>query len=144
MRIVTPAIESYFASLQSRLGEARRVPFKVVSIAEWQPQPSQCHKNVDEWIAGCHNCTRARGWLTWGKDETGSCFFIAHSIVDDNGILYDITPIAPNTPPLMFLKHIGSTEAFDAMQPTWSSATYPFVFDLPEESGEFEEDAEYN
>ena len=144
MRIVTPAIESYFASLQSRLDEASRVPFKAVSIAEWLPLPSQCHKNVDYWIAGRLKSRRVRGWLTWGKDEAGSCLFIAHSIVDDNGILYDITPIDSNTPPLIFLKHIGSREAFDAMQPTWSSSVYPFIFEVPQESGEFEEDAEYN
>ena len=144
MRIITPAIESYFASLQSRLGEAEPVSFRAVSIAKWLPQPSQCHENVDYWIAGRHNCTRVRGWLTWGEDELGSCLFIAHSVVDDNGILYDITPIDPNTSPLMFLKHIGTVEAFDAMQPQFSSATYPFLFELPQESCELEEDAGYN
>ncbi len=66
MRIVTPEILSYFASLHFRIAEATHVPFRAVSFGDWHPKPAECHKNVDHWIAGYKNRTRIRGWLTWG------------------------------------------------------------------------------
>lgn len=140
MRIVTPEILSYFASLQSRIGQARNVPFREVGVEKWQPESAQCHKNVDFWIARHGNCTRVPGWLTWGNDEYGSCHLVAHSVVDDDGVLYDITPIDPNTPPPLFLRHIGGEAAFDAMQPEWSWTTYPIIFALSGESAELEDE----
>jgi hypothetical protein len=142
MRIVTPEILSYFASVQSRIEEAKHIPFREVSVADWQPKPAECHKNVDYWISGYEKRTRVRGWLTWGNDESGSCHLIAHSVVDDDGTLYDITPIDPNTPPPMFLRHIGEKGAFDVMQPQWSWTTYPIIFEMTNESARFEDEAE--
>jgi hypothetical protein len=144
MRIATPEILSYFASLQTRIDEATLVPFRAVSVADWKPKPAECHKNVDCWNVGHENRARVRGWLTWGNDEFGSCHLIAHSVVDENAVLYDITPIDPNTPPPMFLRHIGEQESFDKMLPQWSWTTYPIIFELSDESGEIEEDAGYN
>lgn len=131
MRIITSEIERYFQSLQTRLAEARLVSFENVSLADWQPKPSDCHNNVDYWTTRHVGCTRVRGWLTWGEDESGSCHFIAHSVVEQDGALYDITPIDPNTPPPRFVKHLGETEVFDAMQPAWSWTIYPFITELP-------------
>jgi hypothetical protein len=39
---------------------------------------------------------------------------MAHSVVDENGQLVDITPLDPNTPRegLVFLKHLGTEEDF--------------------------------
>jgi hypothetical protein len=142
MRIVTSEIQDYFASLQMRLGEAKYVPFKAVSVGDWQPKPSDCHNNVDYWIDSRNNCARVRGWLTWGEDEHGSCHFIAHSVIEDNGVLYDITPIDPNTPPPNFLEDVGETKAFDAMQPTWSWTTYPIIVELSHEPAECGDDTE--
>lgn len=142
MRIVTPEILNYFALLQSRIGEARSVPSRAVSFGDWQPKLANCHKNVDSWNAGHENRVRVRGWLTWGNDESGSCHLIAHSVVDDDGVLYDITPIDPNTPRPKFLTHVGQKEAFDAMQPQWSWTTYPIIFELSNKPVEIEDEAE--
>lgn len=142
MRIVTPEIQDYFASLQMRLGEAKQVPFKAVSIEDWQPKPSNCHKNVDYWVNSRKNCLRVRGWLTSGGPDHGSCQFIAHSVVEDNGVLYDITPIGSNTSPLNFLRHVGDANAFDSIQPTWSWTTYPIIVELSHEPGGFGHDTE--
>ena len=111
-----------------------------VSIADWQPKPSDCHNNVDRWIAHHDCCTRVRGWLTWGEDGAGSCQFMAHSVVEEGGVLYDITPIDSNTPTPKFLKHLGETEAFDAMQPVWSSVIYPIITELSHEPTAPDED----
>lgn len=142
MRLVTPEILSYFASLQSRIDEAKHVPFREVSMAEWQPKPAHCHENVDWWVAGRQNRTRIRGWLTWGNDEYGSCLLVAHSVVDDDGVLYDITPIDPYTPPPTFLRHLGDKTSFDEMQPEWSWTTYPIIVALSGGSAEFEDQTE--
>ena len=58
MRIITPEIERYFQSLQTRLAEARLVSFENVSLADWQPKPSDCHNNVDYWTTRHVDCTR--------------------------------------------------------------------------------------
>jgi hypothetical protein len=138
MRFVAPEIEIYFASLCSRIGEAVDVPFVRVSRGYWEPAQSYCHKNVDSWVEGNANLRAVRGWLT-GGDDNGTYTFIAHSVVEDRGNLFDITPLAPGSPSMKFLIDHGSKEAFDAMQPAWHLVTYPFATELSNESAEIED-----
>ncbi len=140
MRIVTPAIEAYFAALYARIGEAVPVPFESVSIEEWQPVISDCHNNAGRWAE--HDAGRKviRGWLTWGLNEFWQSTFIAHSVIEDrDGRLFDVTPIDPHTPRPDFLRHDGTAAEFDAMQPEWSSADYPFTFELDNSPAEIDD-----
>lgn len=142
MRIVTPELMNYFASLHSRLSEAEDVHFRKVSIADWEPKLADCHNNVDRWNAGYERRRRVRGWLTWGNDAYGSCHLIAHSVVEDDGALYDITALDPHTPRPKFLRHLGDKETFDAMQPDWSWTTYPIILELSSEPAELDDEPE--
>lgn len=51
---------------------------------------------------------------------------MAHSVVDGNGDLVDITPLDPNTPRegLVFQKHLGTEEDFSAMKISCSRDLY--------------------
>jgi hypothetical protein len=57
---------------------------------------------------------------------------MAHSVVDENGQLVDITPLDPNTPRegLVFLNHLGTEEDFSVMKTHCSVVRYPpFTYD---------------
>jgi len=57
---------------------------------------------------------------------------MAHSVVEENGQLFDITPLDRNTPRegLVFLKHHGTEEEFLRMKTTCSNVLYPpFTYD---------------
>ena len=136
MPLVTPSIQTYFDSLYGRIHTAVPIPFRAVASEAWQPKQSDCHRNADKWVATNNQRERIRGWLTWGADGIGSCIFVAHSILEEAGILYDITPIDPNTPSPMFLRHEGSADIFDAMQPEWSWTIYPFITQISSEAFE--------
>jgi hypothetical protein len=137
MPIVTPAIQTYFDSLYSRIHTAAQISFREVTSEEWQPKQSDCYHNADRWVGGNNARQRIRGWLTWGIDGLGSCMFVAHSVIGEAGTLYDITPIDANTPSPRFLGHEGTAEIFDAMQPEWSWTIYPFITQLSNEPAEF-------
>jgi hypothetical protein len=112
-------IDSYLKSLGARLGERVEVPFKSVSISEWRPMPRCCHANVDCWVSGQTGRKALRGWLIDGTDGLDGFLVVAHSVVDECGELYDITPrdgspLNPNER-RWFLRHNGTTEEFDAM-----------------------------
>jgi hypothetical protein len=141
MRIITPKIENNFASVFARVSEAVDVPFVKVS-GEWQPKQSCCHANADYWATLHPNVRTVRGWFLNGPNEMGGCLFIAHSVLDKDGNLFDITPPAPN-PPMKFLRHKGSKEAFDAIQPEFSSADYPFILEMDNQPVEDEEIEDY-
>jgi hypothetical protein len=148
MRSITPEIQSYFDELYSRIGEGEHVPFEAVSLPGWEPPLAECHKNVDHWVdyrnaqPQRRKLKAVRGWLTWGVDAFGYCNLIAHSVVDEDGKLYDITPIAPDTPPLLFLRHVGTKKSFDEMQPEWSQTSYPLITSLSDEAAGIRDEAE--
>ena len=119
-RTITPKIEGHFTSLLARIGEAVEVPFEPI-FGDWQPRLAERHANTDKWVAQNPTLKAVREWLRWGEDEHGTCLLIAHSVIDDGGKLFDITPIHPNTPRPKFLIDHGTKEAFDAAQPKWSS-----------------------
>jgi hypothetical protein len=129
------AVERYFESLSLRTAGAVLVPQISVSIGDWRPKPSDCHANVDRWVAQDQNRKAVRGWIVNGPDEIGSCLFIAHSVVQDGTALLDITPQNPDTPPLRFLRHEGTTEEFDIMRKGRASLFYPFPIPTNEPAG---------
>ena len=119
-------VETYFRSLYERVNEAESVPLRAVECAGWKPEQNQCHNNVIMWVRYDAERSRVRGWLTWGKDEGGKCKLIAHSVVKENGELYDITPIYPDTPRPSFISHLEADAEFDILLPQYNDVTYPF------------------
>jgi hypothetical protein len=139
VRLITPEIQNYFDEVSSRIADAEEAPFEAVSLpCGWTPKPAECHKNVDHWTAQPRHrhLKVVRGWLTWGKDASGLCMLTAHSVVEENGKLKDITPVDSDTPPSWFVRHAGAKESFDAMQPEWSWTTYPLEAPMSNESAE--------
>jgi hypothetical protein len=69
MGVITPEVESYFASLSRRVAEAVWMPFERVRTADWEPIPSFCHDNTDYWAAraenpqGCPWLVRSPAWI---------------------------------------------------------------------------------
>jgi hypothetical protein len=117
----------YFRGLYERVDTAVQVPFRDVALDGGEPKLNSCHDNVNCWLKS-HSETRAvRRWLFWKPDETGRCTFMAHSVLDENGQLVDITPLDPNTPRdgLLFLEHLGTEEDFSAMKTQCSQVLYP-------------------
>ena len=54
---------------------------------------------------------------------------MAHSVVDELGVLVDITPIDENTPRegLQFLRHRGTEDEFNVLKVPFSQCFYPFM-----------------
>lgn len=121
--------QTYFRSLYARLSDAKPVVFQKVESSNWNPEQSKCHSNIDFWVEQDSRRLAVRGWLTWGANEAGRCKFMAHSVFEEGGKMYDITPIDANTPRegLMFLRHIGTDEEFDYLKKCCADTTYPPV-----------------
>lgn len=122
-------VEEYFASLFARLGEAKAAAFREVKMPGWEPKLSDCHRNVDFFVERNLGHLAVHGWLTWGPDATGRCLFIAHTLVEQDGELVDITPLDSSTSRdgLMFLRHLGTDAEFGALSIPYSSVWYPLV-----------------
>lgn len=87
------------ALICSARGDAVTVPFKEVALGDRTPKISDCHNNVDRWIAANHDCKAVRGWISYisygpaGEQLTGP------SVVRNaDGTLIDITPVYPGAP----------------------------------------------
>jgi hypothetical protein len=116
-------IEVYFASLFARISKVRDVVFEEVESD--CANVADCHANVDRWVVRNPHIKALRGWLTWGVDESGTCYFFAHSVVDDGVRLIDITPMGdPSERPTKFLIHDGSEKEFDDMRHRQSMVPY--------------------
>lgn len=117
----------YFESLIERMDSATRVPFREVGSDDGQPKLNDCHGNVESWAARHPAVHVVRGWLFWPPNDAGQYMFMAHSVIEENGQLFDITPIGPNTPRegLLFLRHTGTEEEFEAMKMACSQMFYP-------------------
>lgn len=124
---MTPEHHAYFARLVQSISGARNVPFREVQLDGWRPQLSDCHRNVDYWVAQYPASTAARGWLFWPLNECGQRIFMAHSVVDEAGQLFDITPIDRNTPrdTLLFIRHPGTEAEFNGMKIVCSQVLHP-------------------
>jgi len=119
--------DGYFARLYERTSDAVNVPFQEVRHGGWEPKKNGCHPNVAFWTAQHKDCKAVRGWLFWPPDQTGRVKFIAHSVVECQGELVDITPIDQNTPreALRFLQHLGTEEKFFNITKNHSQFDYP-------------------
>lgn len=119
----------YFQRLYERLDLAVKVPFREVKLENWTPEMNKCHDNVDHWIRHSVGSRAIRGWIFWPPDETGKCRFFAHSVIEENGLLVDITPIDSNTPReiLRFLTHTESETDFDSIRAGHAEMLYPPV-----------------
>jgi hypothetical protein len=138
---------AYFEELHKRVDSAVKVRFRAVELNGKEPRLNGCHDNVNSWVENHPGTKIVRGWLFWPPNEAGQYTFMAHSVVEENGQLIDITPFDRNTPRggLVFLKHEGTEEDFEPMKTVCSKVLYPpmtmeelqtshFV-DLEEETG---------
>jgi hypothetical protein len=118
---------AYFQQLRERVNSAVAVPFREVQLNGCEIKLNDCHGNVDRWVKNHPEAKAVRGWLFWPSDGVGRYTFMAHSVVDENGQLVDITPLDPNTPRegLVFLKHLGTEEDFSAMKTRCPRVLYP-------------------
>ena len=118
-----PETVRYFTSLceRAKADETVLVSFRVIRHGDWEPKSTACHRNADYWERVTPGARAVRGWLICGIDLAGGYSFGAHSVVEENGELYDITPhdcpIPGPEPPRLFLMHEGDKAAFDAMLP---------------------------
>lgn len=121
--------DAYFRELLEREGDAGSVPLLVVSHGDWAPKKNDCHNNVDYWAAHYPGVKAVRGWLFWGPGVDGQYNIMAHSVVDETGVLVDITPIDENTPRdgLRFRRHVGTEEEFNVLKAPFSQFVYPFM-----------------
>jgi len=128
---------AYFQRLLGCVSLAAKVPFREVRLDGWEPKMNDCHGNVDFWVQHHPETKPVRGWLFWSANEAGQHLFMAHSVLDENSQLADITPLDPNTPRggLLFLKHEGTEQEFSAMKTACSQVLYPpLTFDEWRES----------
>jgi hypothetical protein len=121
--------DSYFSELLERESDAERVPFRAVRRGDWLPKKNDCHNNADYWAIHYPEIKAVRGWLFWGPGDDDRYNIMAHSVVDEAGVLVDITPIDESTPRegLRFLRHIGTDEEFDLLKGPFSQCFYPFM-----------------
>lgn len=119
----------YFRGLYHRLSAAFKVPFQEVTFPGWHPKLNDCHANAKFWAANNAATTVVTGWLFWPPDIIGRCTFRAHSVIEENGQLIDITPIDKNTPRdgLLFLRHVGKEDEFEQMKTVCAEVLYPPV-----------------
>lgn len=122
--IMTTEHRSYFVALCKRVVQSEPVDFVPVAHHGWKPEAKFCHRNADHWASLKQGRRAVRGWIVDGSDGMGGYLFKAHSVVEEDGKLYDITPAdrfpddSPRQEPArLFLRHHGLTETFDAMLP---------------------------
>jgi hypothetical protein len=118
---------AYFEELHKRVGSAEAVQFRPVPLDGGEPKLNKCHDNVDWWVKGRPDTTAVRGWLFWAQpNEVGQYIFMAHSVVEENGKLFDITPIGEKERKgLVFLRHRGTEEDFEPMKKAYAQVFYP-------------------
>lgn len=87
-------IQEYVADLFRRRGEAILVARAVIEGGDWQPQPNECHCNVDTYCQYDNSYVPVRGWLFFDYGYLlNYVSFLQHSILRfPDGRLMDITP----------------------------------------------------
>lgn len=110
----------YEASVCERLCQAAHVPFREVSLADWRPKVSDCHRNVDRWIEANPGATAVRGWVTYASFGP-AIGLTAHSVVrGTDGQLFDITPLENESyrtiTTMRFIPHLGDEQLFLSMK----------------------------
>ncbi|WP_028227364.1 hypothetical protein [Paraburkholderia ferrariae] len=105
----------YEAGICGRLPEAEAIPFRPVVMADGRPRISECHQNVDAWVAAHPDCTAVRGWGTYLDQGLLGVKLTAHSVVRaPDHMLFDITPLADERirPFMRFVSHTGDDKSF--------------------------------
>jgi hypothetical protein len=72
-------VESYFASLQSRLHQAQHMRRRKVEFEGWKPESAKCHENVNIWVDHDPSAKPVRVWMVTRMDEAERCLYEAHS-----------------------------------------------------------------
>jgi hypothetical protein len=127
---MAPETVRYFTSLCERAAaSAVRVSFCAVRDGKWEPKSKECHDNADYWECVRPGARAVRGWLIGGADLAGGYIFVAHSVVEEDGELFDITPHDVPSPisetaPRLFLRHEGKRRDFDDMLPRYNSVSF--------------------
>jgi hypothetical protein len=117
---------AYFDQLLKHVDSAVSVPSHPARLDGRELQRNKCHDNVDSWVQQHPERKAVRGWLFWPANEAGRYRFMAHSVVEENGELFDITPIDENERKgLVFLKHLGTEADFEPMKTVCSDVLYP-------------------
>lgn len=117
MGLISPTQKEYEILICSSREFAVILPFVDVSSHGWVPIVSNCHSNVDRWVAENPGCRAVRGWICYisfglcGERLTG------HSVVrTSDGSLIDITPVPPGAQRAeLFIEHRGNLSLFFAM-----------------------------
>jgi hypothetical protein len=95
--------------LYDRRREGVPVSFEKVSLGDREPERGKCHDNVDAWVVLHPADSAVRGWLVEDAEAFGFVKFVAHSVVERDGKLIDIT--YPDGG-YAFIRHIGETDEF--------------------------------
>jgi len=117
----------YFEQLLTRMNSAVKVPFREVRFDGWEPRISDCHSNVDLWVHHHPETKPVRGWLFWPPNAAGQYTIMAHSVLEEDGQLVDITPLQRDISRdgLLFLKQLGTEADFLAMKAAYSQVFFP-------------------
>ena len=118
---------AYFRQLLERVNSAVTVQFREIEPREMEIKLNDCHPNVDRYIEKHRGSKAVRGWMFCPCTSAGRYTFIAHSVVEENDQLFDITPLDPNTPRegLVFLRHLGSEDDFSVIKISCAYVLYP-------------------
>ncbi|MGN4191789.1 hypothetical protein ACS0Y6_04025 [Burkholderia gladioli] len=106
---------AYEVDICRRLHEARVIPFRLVLMSDVRPRVSECHQNVDAWVAAHPDCKAVRGWVTYACFSESSMGLTAHSVVQGpDGELFDITPLDREglRDTMHFVRHSGDDASF--------------------------------
>jgi hypothetical protein len=113
-------LKSIAKSLYERRGTGKIVPYEPWAATGWTPSEHECHSNVERFVHENRDCKAVRGWwvfdYTYGPLIGRPAFwrFTAHSVIEDNGRLFDITPSrAEQRYP--FIRHNGPKGEFEAL-----------------------------
>lgn len=91
---------------REKVQTASAVDFLPVSFRNGKPRRNKCRENVDSWLEEHPDHEPVRGWFV-----TSGFLLDQHSVIaDQDGVLFDITPLAVPRPP--FLRYWGAEDEF--------------------------------
>lgn len=124
--MTTPDLETYFAALHSRQNEARIMKHRVVSAPGWTPKPNCCHPNIAYCVELNPQLKPVHGWMIRARGWGDSCNYVAHSVFEEGGELYDITLAGQAECDLYpFIRHVGTEAEFCAVKQVRCELWYP-------------------
>jgi hypothetical protein len=121
-------LETYFRWIHERRRTAKPLKHRDVRAESFEAPRSKCHANVDRFVSLNANLNPVRGWMFITEDDAGHCRFEAHSVIEDNGELYDITLAdQKECDQHPFIRHLGSDDQFFAVANDHPYLVYPTV-----------------